>query len=84
MNCDGLVGLTPTEIGDESQDLFMATLFSQGLIKSLVFSVYLGSTKQQSFIWFGGYAKPLNGSISWISIVRSSHWELSLSKVAIN
>ena len=52
---DGLVGLSPTKIGDQRPDLFIEEAFNQGVIDEKIFSIKFGGDDASSMITFGGY-----------------------------
>ena len=52
---DGLVGLSPSKIGDQRPDLFIEEAYRQGSIDEMVFSILFGGDDASSKITFGGY-----------------------------
>ena len=44
MMSDGLIGLTPVQLGNTKVDLFITKFYQQGKIKINGFSLFLGST----------------------------------------
>ena len=52
---DGLVGLSPTKIGDQRPDLFIEKAYEQGVIDEKIFSIKFGGDDASSMITFGGY-----------------------------
>lgn len=55
LHADGLVGLSPTKIGDNRPDLFIEKAYDQGTIDEKIFSIKFGGDDASSMITFGGY-----------------------------
>lgn len=51
------------------------------------FSMFIGSTQQQSKLWIGSYAIPTStkyGDLLWMKLDNSDHWEVALTRVTVN
>eukprot|EP00347_Sterkiella_histriomuscorum_P009776 403339937 len=87
LESDGLIGLSVSKIGSQLQDLFVQKLFQQKKIGTYGFTMFIGSTKQQSKLWIGTYLLPTTtqyGDLQWIKLSSNYHWQTSLTNVIIN
>ena len=60
-----------------NEDLLVERLFELSLIDAKMFSFYLNTRDEDSYIYFGGYENSFIEELTWVK-VKSSHWEIEL------
>ena len=90
----GLVGFTPTFSSNGSGQLLMTSLVKSGVLQRAMFSLWLGTTKEQSKIFFGGWDdkyvklqytsqelvnKTLDSMVKWLTLQSKTYWQVKLT-----
>jgi hypothetical protein len=71
------------KIGDQNQDLFVNSLFKQGVISEPIFAMEIGGLGDKSWIEFGGYDN--STTINWIQMQANQyHWTVPMPQVMLN
>jgi len=70
--------MTPYTSGLQGEQLLMDGLKSSGAISSKVFGMFLGNTKEQSYLEIGGFDSNKSPK-NYEPLVDSDHWSLQLN-----
>ncbi|XP_078514915.1 pepsin A-like [Lissotriton helveticus] len=86
MQFDGILGLAFPSIASDSATPVFDNMWSQGLLSTDLFSVYLSPNGASgSVVIFGGYESSYyTGTLNWIPLSAETYWQITLESVSMN
>lgn len=81
---DGIMGLAYDSISVNKIPPPFYNMISQGKLDNPIFAFYLGGTKNQSEVTFGGIDEShYKGDLIWLPVRRRAYWETSLDSITL-